>query len=45
MVGSHFIFDGVHSLYYKCHKINFEQGGSYINAPDWIKNKNAYNMM
>ena len=24
---------------YKCHKINLNQGRSYINSPDWIKNK------
>ena len=36
---SEFIFDYFHSLYYKCHKINFNHGGSYIDSPDWIKNK------
>ena len=39
MKGSGFIFDCVHSSYYKCHKINFEPGGSYIDSPDWIKKK------
>ena len=34
-----FIFDGVHLLYQKCHKINFKHGVSYINSRDWIKNK------
>ena len=28
-------------LYYKCHKMNFKQGRSYIDSPDWIKNKKA----
>ena len=28
IVGSNFIFDFVHLLYYKCHKINFKRGGS-----------------
>ena len=28
-------------LYYKCHKINLNHDGSYIDSPDWIKNKNA----
>ena len=37
--GSGFIFDYVILLYYKCHKINFKRGGSYIYSPDWIKNK------
>ena len=37
--GSEFVFDYVHLLYYKCHKINPNRGGSYIDSPDWIKNK------
>ena len=41
MRGSDFIFDCVHLLYYKCHKINFKQGGSNIDSPDLIKNKKA----
>ena len=28
-------------MYYKYHKINLNRGGSYIDAPDWIKNKKA----
>ena len=39
MRGSDFIFDSVHLLYYKCHKINFNRGGGQIDSPDWIKNK------
>ena len=35
------IFDYVHLLYYKCHKINPNRSGSYIDSPDWIKNKKA----
>ena len=41
MTGSDFIFDCGHLLYYKCHKINPNQGGSYVDSPDWIKNKKA----
>ena len=26
---------------YKCHKINFKCGNSYIDSPDWIKTKEA----
>ena len=37
---SEFVFDYVYLLYYKCHKINPNHGGSYIDSPDWIKNKN-----
>ena len=39
MKGSEFFFDYVHLMYYKCHKINPNRGGSYIDSPDWIKNK------
>ena len=39
MKGSEFVFDYVHLLYHKCHKINLNRGGSYIDSPDWIKNK------
>ena len=35
------IFDCVHSLYYNCHRINCKRDGSYIDSPDWIKNKKA----
>ena len=41
MKGSEFIFDYVLLLYYKCHKINLNCGGSYIDSPDCIKNKEA----
>ena len=39
MKGSEFLFDYVHLLYYKCHEINPNHGGSYICSADWIKNK------
>ena len=41
MKDSKFAFDYVHLLYYKYHKINLNRGGSYIDSPDWIKNKKA----
>ena len=41
MRGSDFIFESVQLLYYKCHKINFKHGGSYIDSPDSIKKKKA----
>ena len=28
-------------MYYKCLKVNFSCGGSYIDFPDWIKKKKA----
>ena len=34
MRGSDFILDCVYLLYYKCHKINFTRGGSYIDSSD-----------
>ena len=39
MKGSHCVFVYVHILHYKCHKINTNCRGSYIDSPDWIKNK------
>ena len=41
MKGSDFVFDCVHLLYYQCHKINLNRGGSYIDSPDLIKNQKA----
>ena len=41
MKGSKLVFDYVHLLYNKCHKINLNCVGSYVGSPDWIKNKNA----
>ena len=39
MKGSVFVFNCVHLLYYKCQKINPNCERSYINSPNWIKNK------
>ena len=41
MKSNEFVFDYAHVLYYKCHKINPNRGGSYIDSPDCIKNKKA----
>ena len=41
MKGSDFVFNYVRLLQFKCHTINPNQGGSYIDSPDWIKNKKA----
>ena len=35
-----FVFDYVHLLNLKCHKVNPNRDGSYIDSTDWIKNKN-----
>ena len=34
MKGSEFVFDHIKLMYYKCHKINSNCGGSYIDSPD-----------
>ena len=34
MRGSEFVLDYVQLLYYKCHKINLNWGGSYIDSLD-----------
>ena len=39
MRGSEFVFHYVQLSYYKCHKINLNPGGSYIDFRYWIKNK------
>ena len=39
--GSEFVFDYVQLLYSKCHKINPNRDGSYIDSPDCIKNKKS----
>ena len=41
MKGSEFFFDCVHLLHFKCHKINSNWSGWYIDSPDWIKTKKA----
>ena len=41
MKGSKLVSDYIHLLHYKCHKINLNPGGSYIDSPDLIKNKNT----
>ena len=41
MRGSEFIFDRVDVLYYNLNKISLSRGGSYIDSPEWLKNKKA----
>ena len=36
-----FILDSVQLLYYRCHKINFNNGSPSINSPYWKKHKKA----
>ena len=39
MRGSDFIFDSVQPMYYKCHKLYYKRGCSYIDSTNGIKNK------
>ena len=41
MRGSEFIFDGVNALYYDLNKVSLSRGRSYIDSPEWLKNKKA----
>ena len=41
MKRSEFVFDCVDLLYYRLHKITLDRGGSYIDSPKWLKNKQA----
>ena len=39
MKGSSYIFEHIDLLEYHLHKISLHRGGSYINSPEWIRNK------
>ena len=39
--GSEFVFNYGQLLYYKCHKVNLNCSGSFIDSPDWIKKRKA----
>ena len=41
MRGSEFIFDRVNALYYNLNKISLSRARSYIDFPEWPKNKKA----
>ena len=41
MKGFDFIFNGVNSLYYDLNRITISNGGSYIESPKWLKDKNC----
>ena len=42
MKGREFVFDYAHLMYYKCHEIDLNRDGSYVDSPDWIKNKKSH---
>ena len=39
MIKSKFVFDRDDLLHYILHKISLNRGGSYIDSPEWLKNK------
>ena len=41
MRGSEFIYDSVDVLYYDFNKVSLSRGGSYIDSPNWLRNKKA----
>ena len=41
MKESDFIFNSIRLKYYKCRKVSFKHGDSYIDFPHRIKNKKA----
>ena len=41
MKGSEFVFNSVDLLYYYLHKISLKRGESYIDSPEWLKDKKA----
>ena len=43
--GNNFFFDCINLLSCKCHKINWNRGGSYADSPDWMKNKKSSNKL
>ena len=50
MKSSDLVFDCVDALYYKFHKTSLNRGGSYVDSPEWLKNKktmmtNVFNML
>ena len=43
MKGSEFIFDSFDVLSYDLNKISPNRRGSYIDSPEWLKNKKSSN--
>ena len=41
MKASDFIFNGVNYLFYDLNRITISKGGSYIESPKWLKDKNV----
>ena len=45
MKGSDFIFDSFQLMYYKCHKVPFKRGGTYIDSPNQKRKSNNKSKM
>ena len=43
MTGSEFVCDSIELLYYHLQKIGLKRDGSYIDSPEWLKNKKSNN--
>ena len=41
MRGSEFEFDGINLFYYSFNKTSIYRGGTYIDLPKWLKDKNS----
>ena len=41
MRGSEFVRDSIDLLYYHLQKVSLKRSGSYIDSPEWLKNKKA----
>ena len=41
MRASEFVCDSVDVLYYNLNKVSLSRGGSYVDSPEWLKNKKA----
>ena len=41
MTGSGFVRESIDILYYQLQKIGLKREGSYIDSPEWLKNKKA----
>ena len=41
MRGSEFVRDSIDLLHYHLQKIGLKRGRSYVNSPEWLKNKKA----
>ena len=39
MIGSEFVPDSIDLLYYHLQKVGLKRSGSYIDSPEWLKNK------